>query len=266
MSKKPWICPECRSTLMTRSAPGRREHVGHELGRDGLTTGGLAVLARVAVVGADRGDALGRGPLGGVDHDEVLHERVVHGAGVGLHNEDVAATDGDVVLAVDLAVGELAQVRLAQLDAQMARDVAGQRRMRTPGDQLEATPRDQLHTDNATAPPRSRRRAVRPVRAAGRPGPFSPRAPPPPNGAPAPRRRPPRNRAAARCRRRCVPRHRWWPGCRRSPTPPRPSPTLVSVRTLLGPISAPAPTTQSPRRMTPGSRETSASRCTSAST
>ncbi len=21
MSKKPWICPECRSTLMTRSAP-----------------------------------------------------------------------------------------------------------------------------------------------------------------------------------------------------------------------------------------------------
>ena len=103
---------------------GRREHVRDELGRDRLASGRLAVLARVAVVGAHRCDALGRRPLGGVDHDELLHQRVVHRAGVRLDDEDVAAADGDVVLAVDLAVGELAQVGLPELDAEVPGDVA----------------------------------------------------------------------------------------------------------------------------------------------
>ena len=73
--------------------PGRGQHVGHQLGRDRLASGRLPVLARVAVVGADRGDALGRGPLGGVDHDELLHQRVVHRRGVRLDDEDVAARE-----------------------------------------------------------------------------------------------------------------------------------------------------------------------------
>ena len=126
--------------------PRRGEHVRHQLGRDRLAPGRLAVLARVPVVRAHRGDALGRRPLGRVDHDQLLHERVVHGAGVGLDDEDVAAADGDVVLAVDLPVGELAQVGLAQLDAQMPGDVVGPGpggRARTParGDAAGSAPR-----------------------------------------------------------------------------------------------------------------------------
>ena len=54
---------------------GRVEQVGDELGGDRLAALGLAVLAGVAVVGAHRGDALGRGPLGRVDHDQLLHDR-----------------------------------------------------------------------------------------------------------------------------------------------------------------------------------------------
>ena len=106
--------------------PGRRQHVGDQLGGDRLAPGGLAVLAGVAVVGADGGDPLGRGALGGVDHDQLLHDRVVHRSAVGLDDEDVTAADRDVVAAVDLAVGELAQVGLAQLDAEVCGDLLGQ--------------------------------------------------------------------------------------------------------------------------------------------
>ena len=125
---------------------GGRQHVGHQLGGDGLAAGGLAVLAGVAVVGADGGDALGRGPLGGVDHDQLLHQRVVHRAAVGLDDEDVAAPDGAVVAAVDLAVGELPQVGLAEVDPQVARRSArpgpgGSARRRVPAAAGGSAPR-----------------------------------------------------------------------------------------------------------------------------
>jgi hypothetical protein len=71
MSKKPWICPDA-------GGPGHLEHVGDELRGDRFSTGGLAVLAGVTVVGDDRGDALGRRALRGVDHDELLDDRIVH--------------------------------------------------------------------------------------------------------------------------------------------------------------------------------------------
>ena len=90
------------------------------LARDRLAALGLAVLAGVAVVGAHHGDALGRGPLGGVDHDQLLHDRVVHrhrlGAAVALDDEDVGAADRLAEAAVQLAVGELGQVRRRPAD------------------------------------------------------------------------------------------------------------------------------------------------------
>ena len=92
-SKKPWICPECRSTRHHPVGAGGRQHVGDQLGGDRLAAGRLAVLARVAVVGADRGDLLGRRALGRVDHDELLHHRVVDRPAVRLEDEDVRAAD-----------------------------------------------------------------------------------------------------------------------------------------------------------------------------
>ncbi len=53
----------------------RRQHVGNETRGDRLAALGLAVLARVAVEGAHRGDALRRRALRRVDHDELLHQR-----------------------------------------------------------------------------------------------------------------------------------------------------------------------------------------------
>ena len=72
---------------------GGGEHVGHQLGGDGVTGLGLAVLPGIAVVGDDRGDAAGGGALQRVDHDEQLHEIVVHRGAGGLDHEHVAAAD-----------------------------------------------------------------------------------------------------------------------------------------------------------------------------
>ena len=129
-SKKPWIWPECRSTDTMRSAPAACSRSATQLGGDGLAALGLAVLAAVAVVGADHGDALGRRPLGGVDHDELLHDRGVDGLGVALDDEHVAAPHRLVEAAVDLAVGEAADVGVAELDAEVRGDRLGQRGVR----------------------------------------------------------------------------------------------------------------------------------------
>ena len=89
----------------------------------GSPAGGLAVLAGVPVEGRHHGDALGGGPLGRVDHDELLHDGVVDGAalplGVGPDDEGVAAPDRLAVAHLDLAVGEVLDVAGAQLDAEL---------------------------------------------------------------------------------------------------------------------------------------------------
>ena len=122
--------------------PGGAEHVGHETGGDRLPSARLAVLAGVAEDGAAGGDALGRGPVGGVDHDELLHDRVVDRAAVAavvaLHDEDVGAADALGVARADLAVGEGDQAGLAQLDVEMVGDLLGQRRVARPGVQRQA--------------------------------------------------------------------------------------------------------------------------------
>ena len=106
---------------------GRLEKVGHETSGDGLARGGLAVLARVGVVGEHGGDGAGRGARGGVGDDERLHEEVVHVlAHDGLDEEDVAATDRLVKAGVDLAVGELLEHEALDLDAERLGDVGGE--------------------------------------------------------------------------------------------------------------------------------------------
>ena len=96
-----------------RFAPAALNRSATSLAVIGSRPVGLAVLAGVAVEGAHRRDALGRRALGGVDHDQLLHDRVVDrhlgAAGVRLHDEDVAAADRLAEAAVDLAVRELAR-------------------------------------------------------------------------------------------------------------------------------------------------------------
>ena len=87
---------------------GGLEEVGDETRGDGLARGGLAVLARVAVVGDDGGEARRGRPGGGIGDDEGLHEEVVHvRAGERLDEEHLAAADGLLEACVRLTIGEL---------------------------------------------------------------------------------------------------------------------------------------------------------------
>ena len=85
---------------------GGFDHVGDELCRNGVAALGLSILPRVAEVGDHGGDTAGRGALAGVDHNEKLHEVVVHGLAGGLNEKNVAAADGFVDGHGDFAVGK----------------------------------------------------------------------------------------------------------------------------------------------------------------
>ena len=109
---------------------GGEEQVGHQASGDRLAARGLAVLTGVAVERRHHGDPLGRGPLGRVDHDQLLHDRVVDRvilpSGVGLDDEHVAASDRLGVLDVYLAVGELVDGGGTDANAELVTNVLGQ--------------------------------------------------------------------------------------------------------------------------------------------
>ena len=77
MLKKPWICAAWRSIVRIRSAPGGRQQVRHELGRDRNAGLVLLVLPRVAEVRQHRRDPRRRGAPEGVEQDQQLHHVVV---------------------------------------------------------------------------------------------------------------------------------------------------------------------------------------------
>ncbi len=72
---------------------GRGEHVGDELGADGHTGSVFAVLTCEPEVGDDRDDALGGGPLGGVDEHQQLHQ-VVGRRERALHDDHLLSAHG----------------------------------------------------------------------------------------------------------------------------------------------------------------------------
>ena len=74
--------------------PGCGEQIGHQLGGDGVTGLGLAVLTGIAEVWNDGGNASGRSAAAGVNHDQKFHEIVVDGFTGGLDQEHVGTTDG----------------------------------------------------------------------------------------------------------------------------------------------------------------------------
>ena len=124
---------------------GRGEHVGDETRGDRLATFGLPVLARVAVEGRHRGDALRRRALRGVDHDQLFHQPVVDRVGVRLEHEHVGAADVLAVAAVDLAVRERRQRDVAERDVQVLRDLVGELGVAAARHQDEVLLGDELH-------------------------------------------------------------------------------------------------------------------------
>ena len=155
-SKKPWIWPECRSTRHHAVGAGGREHVGDELGGDRLAALGLAVLAGVAVEGADRGDALGRRPLGGVDHDQLLHDRVVDrrlaASGVWMMNTSAPRIDSPKRQCISPLANSRGWPRRAARRGASAISSASAR-VRAPGVELQPLLGDQLHRSSLPTSP-----------------------------------------------------------------------------------------------------------------
>ena len=120
---------------------GNRDEVGDQTRGDRLARGGFALLARVSVMRHDRANGTSGCTLGGVGHDEQLHERIVHvviaARADRLHEEHVGAAHAVDVARVNLAVRELLKLHVAKLHVQMLGDPIGQRRIRRPREQRQ---------------------------------------------------------------------------------------------------------------------------------
>ena len=113
------------------------EHVGEEARRDRLARLGLAVLPRVRVPRDDGRDPLGRRELRRLDHEQELHEVLVHRRAAGLDEEDVGAADRLEIAAVRLVVRERLELDVAELDAELLRDRRRELRVRAAGEDHE---------------------------------------------------------------------------------------------------------------------------------
>ena len=137
MSKKPWIWPACRSMVSTRDAPAVVIRSATSLALIGTRGDDFAVLPRVAVVRDHRGDALGRGAPERVEHQQQLHQVVVHRRAGRLDDEHIAAAHVVGDLDHHLAVAEAAHVGAAEGHLQDLADLGGQRPVRVAGEYLD---------------------------------------------------------------------------------------------------------------------------------
>src|SRR5205823_14152423 len=79
----------------------------------------------------------GRRALERVDHDEQFHQRLVRRRAGWLHDEAVDAADVLADLDVDLAVGEVGDIRTAERDLDELADFVGERTVGVAGEDRE---------------------------------------------------------------------------------------------------------------------------------
>ena len=94
---------------------GRGDHIGHQLGGDGIPGLGLAVLTCIAEIGNHCGNPTGRCPLERINHDEQFHQVVVDGGAGRLDHKHIAAADRLIQRHKDLTVRERAYLGFTQL-------------------------------------------------------------------------------------------------------------------------------------------------------
>jgi hypothetical protein len=108
------------------------DQVGDEFRADRRARGDFAVLARVSVIREDGRDLLRARALHGVDHDQELHQRVVHGLTGGLDDVGVAAPDVFLDLDEDFPVAEALDGGLAEGLAELFTDLVRDRAVGVP--------------------------------------------------------------------------------------------------------------------------------------
>ena len=116
---------------------GGLDDVRNELCGDGVAALRLAVLTGVAEVRDDSGDTTGAGAVHRVDHDEQLHQVVVHGLAGRLHDEHIRAADGLKDGNGAFAVGEALNVGLAEGLVEMVADAFRQSGIGVSGEYLD---------------------------------------------------------------------------------------------------------------------------------
>ena len=121
-----------------------RDEVRDQLRRDRLARLRLAFLARVPVVGDDRGHPSRRGPAQRVEDDEQLHQVLVHRWAGGLDHEYVVTAHRVFDLDVDLAIREAAQAGVGERHVELLGDELRQPGIGAAADQLQRAPRGGL--------------------------------------------------------------------------------------------------------------------------
>ena len=116
---------------------GGGEHVGHQLGRDGIAALGLTILTGIAEIGDHRGNTTRGGALAGIDHDEQLHQAVIDRLAGGVDEKHIAAADALIQRDRGLAVRKGFDLCLAQLDADELADLLCQCGVGVAGEDLD---------------------------------------------------------------------------------------------------------------------------------
>ena len=113
------------------------DHIGDEFRGDRGARAGFAILAGIAEIGNDGGDAAGRCAAQRIDDDEQLHDMIVGGVGGGLDDENIGAADVVLDFGEDFHIGEAADIGAREREAELRGDGLGEG--------ARAISRDQFH-------------------------------------------------------------------------------------------------------------------------
>ena len=103
----------------------RGQQIGHQLRRNRTARLVFSVLPRVTKIRHHRRDAPRRRPLQRVDHQQQLHQMLVHRTARRLNHEDIAAAHVLLNLNVTLAVAKPNHLRLPALHPEKVADFIG---------------------------------------------------------------------------------------------------------------------------------------------
>src|ERR1700741_5276605 len=117
--------------------PGGGKEVGDEFGRDWRARPVLTVLEGVTIIRNHRRDTPGGGPFEGINHQQQLHQALVHRAASRLHYQYVSAAHIFLNLHISLPAAKARNHSLPPSQAKEGADLIAQRLVRGAAEDLE---------------------------------------------------------------------------------------------------------------------------------